>query len=43
VREITDEQLDQILGQGADKAREIATVTLEQVFQKTGLSTDNTD
>ena len=37
VREITDEQLDQILGQGADKAREIAKVTLEQVFQKTGL------
>jgi len=38
VTEITDEHLDHILGQGADKAREIAKATLEQVFQKTGLS-----
>ena len=37
VREITDEQLDQILDQGREKARQIASVTLEQVFQKTGL------
>src|SRR6185503_2807432 len=38
VTEITDEHLDHILGQGAAKAREIAKATLEQVFQKTGLS-----
>jgi tryptophanyl-tRNA synthetase len=37
VREITDEQLDQILNQGSEKARQIASVTLDQVFQKTGL------
>jgi hypothetical protein len=38
VREITDGQLDQILGQGREKAKQIASVTLEQVFQKTGIS-----
>src|SRR5689334_2590787 len=38
VREITDEQLDHILDQGREKARQIAAVTLDQVFQKTGLS-----
>jgi tryptophanyl-tRNA synthetase len=38
VREITDEQLDAILDQGRDKAKTIASVTLDQVFQKTGLS-----
>ncbi len=37
VREITDEQLDQILDQGRDKARQIAAVTLAEVFQNTGL------
>ena len=37
VREITDEQLDQILNQGSEKARQIASVTLQQVFEKTGL------
>ena len=38
VKEITDERLDQILGQGSEKARQIASVTLQQVFEKTGLS-----
>jgi tryptophanyl-tRNA synthetase len=38
VREISDEQLDQILDQGREKARQIASVTLDQVFQKTGLN-----
>src|ERR1043165_2401568 len=38
VREITDEQLDQILDHGSEKARGIASVTLAQVFEKTGLS-----
>jgi len=38
VREITDEQLDHILDQGSEKAREIASVTLAEVFEKTGLS-----
>ena len=37
IREITDEQLDAILDQGCEKAREIANVTLAQVFEKTGL------
>ena len=37
VREITDEQLDQILDQGREKARQIASVTLDHVFQNTGL------
>jgi tryptophanyl-tRNA synthetase len=38
VREISDEQLDQILDQGREKARQIASVTLDQVFQKTGIN-----
>ena len=38
VREISDERLDQILDQGREKARGIASVTLEQVFQRTGLA-----
>src|SRR4029079_18698672 len=38
VREITDEQLDHILSNGSEKAREIASVTLAEVFEKTGLS-----
>ena len=37
VREITDEQLDQILEQGRDKASRIARATLQQVFDRTGL------
>ena len=38
VREISDEQLDQILDQGRKKAQRIASVTLEQVFERTGLT-----
>jgi tryptophanyl-tRNA synthetase len=38
VREITDEQLDAILNQGREKAEQIAQVTLDQVFKRTGLS-----
>jgi len=37
VRDISDEQLDRILDQGREKARQIASVTLDQVFQRTGL------
>ena len=37
VQEITDEQLDRILDQGREKARQIANVTLREVFQRTGL------
>lgn len=37
VREITDEQLDEILAQGRDKASSIARVTLQQVYERTGL------
>src|SRR5262249_17795532 len=37
VREISDEQLDAILGQGSQKAQQIASVTLAQVFERTGL------
>jgi tryptophanyl-tRNA synthetase len=37
VREITDERLDLILDHGREKARRIASVTLEQVFERTGL------
>src|SRR6185369_593307 len=39
VKEIRDEQLDAILAQGRDKAEQIASVTLAQVFECTGLST----
>jgi tryptophanyl-tRNA synthetase len=38
VREITDERLDAILDQGSDKARQIASVTLDRAFQLTGLA-----
>jgi len=38
VREISDEQLDHILDQGRQKAQTIASVTLDQVFQRTGIS-----
>ena len=38
VREISDEQLDRILDQGRKKAQRIASVTLEQVFERTGLT-----
>ena len=38
VREISDEQLDAILDQGREKAQQIASVTLKQVFERTGLS-----
>lgn len=37
VKEIDDEQLDTILAQGRDKAQQIASVTLKQVFERTGL------
>jgi tryptophanyl-tRNA synthetase len=38
VREITDEQLDSILDRGREKAQKIASVTLDQVFQRTGIT-----
>ncbi|HKG97475.1 MAG TPA: hypothetical protein VKA97_06665, partial [Pyrinomonadaceae bacterium] len=38
VKEISDERLDEILDQGREKARQISTVTLQQVFQRTGLT-----
>lgn len=38
VREITDDQLDQILDQGCEKARQIASATLDRVFRLTGLA-----
>jgi tryptophanyl-tRNA synthetase len=38
IREISDEQLDAILNQGREKAQQIASVTLKQVFERTGLS-----
>jgi len=37
VREISDEQLDAILDQGREKAQQIASATLAQVFERTGL------
>jgi tryptophanyl-tRNA synthetase len=37
VHEITDEQLDRILDRGREKAQQIASVTLKEVFQRTGL------
>ena len=37
VKEISDEQLDAILAQGRDKAEQIASVTLAEVFERTGL------
>jgi tryptophanyl-tRNA synthetase len=38
VREISDDQLDAILNQGREKAQQIASVTLAEVFKRTGLS-----
>ena len=38
VREITDEQLDQILDQGCEKARQVASATLDQMLRRTGLA-----
>ena len=38
VREISDEQLDRILDQGCEKARQIASVTMDHVLRRTGLS-----
>jgi tryptophanyl-tRNA synthetase len=38
VREISDEQLDRILDSGREKARQIASVTLDQALVRTGLS-----
>jgi tryptophanyl-tRNA synthetase len=38
VKEISDEQLDEILNRGREKASRIARVTLQQVFDRTGLS-----
>jgi len=37
LREISDERLDEILALGRDKARSIAKVTLDDVFERTGL------
>ena len=37
VKETTDERLDAILERGREKARQIASVTLNQVFERTGL------
>ena len=37
VKEISDEELDSILGAGSDKARAIASETLKHVFERTGL------
>ena len=37
VREISDEELDEILEQGREKASRIARATLQQVFERTGL------
>jgi tryptophanyl-tRNA synthetase len=38
VREISDEQLDAILDQGREKARQVAAPTLDHVFRLTGLA-----
>jgi tryptophanyl-tRNA synthetase len=38
VRDITDETLDHILGEGREKAKKIAGATLEQVFEKMGIA-----
>src|SRR5919205_623239 len=38
VREISDEKLDRILDQGCEKARQIASSTLESVYRLTGLA-----
>jgi tryptophanyl-tRNA synthetase len=38
VREISDDELDQILERGREKASRIARATLQQVFERTGLT-----
>jgi len=38
VREITDEELDEILDHGCEKARQIASPMLDQIFRRTGLA-----
>jgi len=38
VRDITDETLDHILGEGRERAKKIAGATLEQVFEKMGIA-----
>ena len=38
VREITDEKLNDILNQGREKAEQIASATLKDVFEKVGLA-----
>ena len=38
VHEITDERLDSLLQQGAEKARTIASATLAQVYQRIGIA-----
>jgi tryptophanyl-tRNA synthetase len=38
VRDITDERLDHILGEGRARAKKIAGATLEQVFEKMGIA-----
>lgn len=38
VREISNEQLDALLAHGREKARQISRVTLEQVYERTGLT-----
>ena len=38
VRDISDEQLDQLLDQGREKASRIARPTLREVFERTGLT-----
>jgi tryptophanyl-tRNA synthetase len=38
VRETTDEQLDALLDQGREKASRIASATLQQVFERSGLT-----
>jgi len=38
VREITEERLDAILDQGRDKARQVASQTLNRAFQQAGLA-----
>jgi tryptophanyl-tRNA synthetase len=37
MKEITDERLDAILDEGRNKAKQIASVTLDDVFERTGL------
>jgi hypothetical protein len=37
VNEISDEELDRILGNGSEKAKAIASETLKHVFENTGL------